>query len=124
MYSDRIDETLFIAFQVFANIARTEIEAMEMKAWLETLPIHSYDVKSGRELIAESAAAVAAAETGVEVSTNGVKNIDKDEENRTNANVITAARSDDVIGAAPEKDADVKSSEKDSVSAVSSQELS
>merc|ERR1712136_88196 len=46
--------------QVFANIARTEIEAMAMKAWLETLPIHSYDVKSGRELIAESATVAAA----------------------------------------------------------------
>ena len=27
-----------------------------MKAWLETLPIHSYDVKSGREMMAEAAA--------------------------------------------------------------------
>ena len=31
--------------KVFANIARTEIEAMEMKAWLETLPMHSYGLK-------------------------------------------------------------------------------
>ena len=46
-----------LADKVFANIARTEIESMEMKAWLETLPIHSYDVKSGREIIAEKTAA-------------------------------------------------------------------
>jgi len=54
-YKDEMET--FKLEQVFANIARTEIEAMEMKAWLETLPIHSYDVKSGREIIAENAAA-------------------------------------------------------------------
>merc|ERR1712098_835618 len=31
--------------QVFANIARTEIDAMEMKSWIDTLPMHSYDFK-------------------------------------------------------------------------------
>jgi hypothetical protein len=31
--------------QVFANIARTEIESMEMQAWIETLTVHSYDIK-------------------------------------------------------------------------------
>ncbi len=46
-------ESVFIALRanhvsskVFANIARTEIEAMEMKAWLDTLPMHSYGSKS------------------------------------------------------------------------------
>jgi len=43
-YKDEMEA--FKLDQVFANIARTEINAMEMKNWIDTLPMHSYDIKT------------------------------------------------------------------------------